>query len=132
MRILATRFYIQRFAADNNNNRVTPIYLASRLGGFEALRGYSDGRFIDNDLAFASVEWRFPVFYVRKTGMDGFVFLDEGRVYDEITDATFFKDWKYSAGFGLRVWNEREVSLSTLVATSDEGTRFYIETGVEW
>lgn len=127
-RILATRFYIQRFDADNNNKRATPIHLTSRMGGFDGARGYAKGRYHDNDIVLASVEWRFPVWEI----LDGYVFLDEGRVYEQMPDEAFFRDWKYSAGFGLRIWNVNTVSLSTLVAASDEGARFYIETGAAW
>lgn len=127
-RILAARFYIQRFDADNNNDRATPIYMTSRIGGPSGPRGYAEWRFIDNDLALASAEWRFPLW----DRLDGFIFLDEGRVFDEITDSEFFKRWQYSAGFGLRVWNVDEVSFSAQVARSDEDTRFYVESGITW
>jgi outer membrane protein assembly factor BamA len=127
-RILATRLFVQRFDADNSNKLATPANLISRLGGASGLRGYSGGRFIDNDLALASVEWRFPVWKI----LDGFAFLDEGRVYEEITDSKVFKGWKYSAGFGLRVWNVQEVSFSSTVAFSDEGSKIYVAGGITW
>ncbi|MCP4570323.1 MAG: BamA/TamA family outer membrane protein [FCB group bacterium] len=127
-RILAARIVLQRFDADNNNDRALPINLTGQLGGIDGLRGYARGRFIDNDLALASLEWRFPVWRI----LDGFVFLDEGRVYDEITDSQFFSNWQYSAGFGFRVWNARDVSLMMLAAKSDEEMRFYLEAGASW
>ncbi len=127
-RILAARFYVQRFDADNNNDRATPIYMTSRIGGVDGIRGYTEWRFTDNDLALASLEWRFPLW----DRLDGFIFLDEGRVYNEITDSEFFRGWRYSAGFGFRVWNVDEVTFSAQVARSDEDTRFYIESGATW
>jgi outer membrane protein assembly factor BamA len=127
-RILATRVYVQRFDADNNNERATPINLVSRLGGASGLRAYSPGRFTDNDLLLASVEWRFPVWRT----LDGFVFLDGGRVYEEITDAQVFRHWRYSSGMGLRVWNLQEVSFSTTFAFGEEGSRFYVASGITW
>jgi len=127
-RILATRLYVQRFDADNSNSLSTPFNLISQLGGSSGLRGYSRGRFIDNDLVLASVEWRYPIWKV----IDGFVFLDEGRVYDEITDSRVFKNWKYSAGVGFRVWNVQEVSFSSTFAFSDEGSKIYFAGGITW
>lgn len=127
-RILATRLYLQRFNADDNNGLATPINLVSRVGGASGLRGYSGGRFIDNDLALASIEWRYPVWKI----LDGFVFLDEGRVYEEITDSKVFRGWKYSTGIGFRVWNVQEVSFSTTFAHGDEGNKFYIAGGITW
>ena len=127
-RIIATRLYLQRVDANNNSGRATPINLVSRLGGSDGLRAFSSGRFIDNDLALASIEWRFPVWQI----LDGFVFLDGGRVYERITRAPVFQHWKYSSGVGLRVWNIQEVSFSTTIAFGEEGARFYIASGITW
>ena len=127
-RILATRLYLQRFDADDNNVLATPINLVSQLGGASGLRGYSGGRFIDNDLVLASIEWRFPVWKI----LDGFIFLDGGRVYEEITDAVVFKNWKHSTGMGFRVWNVQEVSFSTTFAHGDEGSKFSVAGGISW
>ena len=50
-------------------------------------------------------------------------------MYEEITDAAVFRNWEYSAGFGLRVWNINEVSFLTMFAASDEGNKFYVAGG---
>ena len=127
-RILALRGYLQRFDANDDNTRATPIYLTSALGGKDALRGYSRGRFIDNDLAMISVEYRYPI----HDFLDAFIFLDEGRVYEKMTGEKFLADWKYSAGFGIRVWNPRTVTASFQVARSEETTKLYFEMGAVW
>jgi len=127
-RILATRLYLQRFDADNSNQLATPINLISRLGGAEGLRAFSSSRFIDNDLVLASVEWRFPVWKI----LDGFIFVDGGRVYEKITRAPVFRDWKGSYGVGFRVWNIQEVSFSTTFAFGEEGTRVYVASSMAW
>ena len=127
-RILAIRVYLQRFDANDANTRATPVYLTSSLGGKTALRGYSRGRYIDNDLAMISVEYRYPIYDI----FDAFIFLDEGRVYEKISDEEFFANWKYSAGFGLRVWNPRTVIATFQVARSDETTKLYFEMGAVW
>lgn len=127
-RVLAVRAYLQRIDANEANIRATPIYLSSALGGKDALRGYSRGRFIDNDLAMISVEYRYPIFET----FDAFLFLDEGRVYEKMTDEEFFAGWKYSVGFGIRIWNPRTVITSFQVARSDETTKLYFELGAVW
>ncbi len=127
-RILAFRAYLQRFDANDANERATPIYMTSTLGGIDVLRGYVEGRFRDNDLALASIEYRYPIYDF----IDAFLFVDEGRVYEKMTDEKFFQDWKYSFGFGLRLWNPRDVTAMAQVARSKEGTRFYFELGATW
>jgi hypothetical protein len=127
-RILAARLFIQRFNVDHDDDVVTPVYLTSGLGGLETLRGYRKNRFLDKDLALVSLEYRWPIWRI----FDAFLFLDEGRVYDEITDSPLFEDWKYSVGAGVRIWSEDGVQLMLLGARSREGTRFYAEVGASW
>ncbi len=127
-RIIAFRTYLQRFDANDANQLATPIYLTSSLGGKETLRGYSKGRFIDNDLAMISIEYRYPIYDM----IDAFLFLDEGRVFKKMTDEKFFENWKYSTGFGFRLWNPRTVLATFQVAFSDESTRLYFELGAVW
>ena len=127
-RILATRVYLQRFAASESNTRATPIYLTSTLGGPEYMRGFSPGRYIDNDLAMISVEYRYPVYGV----IDAFLFLDEGRVFENMTEEDFFAGWRSSMGFGLRVWNTISPVATFQIAWSDEETMFYFQMGASW
>jgi outer membrane protein assembly factor BamA len=127
-RILALRLYAKRFDADDGTSQAMPIHLTSSLGGIDALRGYSRGRFIDNDVAVASMEYRYPIWDVA----DAFVFLDQGRVFGKITNEKFFSGWKWSAGFGLRVWSYDDVLAMVQVARSDESTRAYFELGATW
>jgi outer membrane protein assembly factor BamA len=127
-RIFATRFYLHRIDADDGNPTALPVNLLSRLGGPAGLRGYTVGRYMDNDMVLASIEWRFPVWKV----IDGFAFLDEGRVFDDIADARVFKGWIYSAGMGLRVWNKDAVSLATTIGFGDEGVQFQLGADVTW
>jgi len=107
------------------NSAEIPIYLRSLLGGADNLRGYRTGRFRDNDLALISVEYRYPLLEL----IDGFVFLDEGRVFSNLTNDFRWRDWKYSYGGGLRVWHEDDVIVRTFLAKSKEDTRFYLEFG---
>jgi outer membrane protein assembly factor BamA len=100
-----------------------PFYLLSQLGGVESLRGYRKGRFIDNDLALVSAEYRYPLLEF----MDAFVFLDEARVFPNFSDDFKWHDWKYSTGGGIRIWQDDQLVIRTFVAVSKEDTRYYFE-----
>lgn len=92
------------------------------------MRGYDRGRFINNDLAMATLEYRYPIFDMT----DAFLFYERGRVFEKITNDGFFKNWKYSAGFGIRVWTPKNIVAITQIAFSDESFRFYFELGAHW
>ena len=100
-----------------------PFYLLPSLGGAETLRGYTRLRFLDNDLALISAEYRYPIW----KKIDAFVFLDEARVFISLTDHFKWHDWKYSYGGGLRVWETDNLILSFYAAKSEEETRFRIQ-----
>ncbi len=102
-----------------------PIYLMPSLGGVETLRGYTRNRFVDNDLALISIEYRYPIW----KKIDAFVFLDEGRVFSSITDKFNWRDWQYSIGGGFRVWETDNLLLSFYAAKSEEETRFRLQFG---
>jgi outer membrane protein assembly factor BamA len=106
-----------------DNSPVMPFYLKPTLGGAETLRGYTNYRFSDNDLAVISVEYRYPIW----DQIDAFVFLDEGRVFNSITDHFKWHDWKYSYGGGLRVWETDNLMLTFYAAKSKEATRFKLQ-----
>ena len=121
-RMLALRLLVETI--DPIGNSVdAPFYLRSSLGGNDDLRGHQTRRFVDNNLALVSVEYRYPIL----DHIDAFVFLDEGRVFPSITDDFSFRDWRYSAGAGLRVYNVNGLVFSTLTAFGDEGARFYFQ-----
>jgi len=100
-----------------------PFYLQNRMGGVESLRGFSRGRFTGYDAALATMEYRYPIWDV----IDAFLFLDEGRVFEDISKDFTFKDWKPSYGFGIRVWGVESTIFSFQTAFSKEGTRFYFQ-----
>jgi len=123
-RIIAVRGIVQNI---DRSEDVTPnpIYLLSSLGGVNSLRGYEPHRFTDRDLALFTIEYRYPIWDV----IDAYVFLDEGRVFQKISDDFTWRDWRYSAGMGLRVWTPGAVVASLEVAKSDDGVRFYFQFG---
>ena len=75
----------------------TPFQLLPSMGGNEILRGYYKGRYRDNNLLVAQVEYRFPIYKWLKGSMFG----SAGDVADEIDDFDLF-EFKYSYGLGLR------------------------------
>jgi outer membrane protein assembly factor BamA len=75
----------------------TPFQLLPSMGGNEILRGYYKGRYRDNNLISAQIEYRFPIYRWLKGSMFGAT----GDVSNEIDDFSF-KDLKYSYGAGLR------------------------------
>jgi len=75
----------------------TPFQILPSIGGNEILRGYYKGRFRDNAMFSAQVEYRFPIYRWLK----GSAFYSVGDVADEIVDIAP-KEFKYSYGLGLR------------------------------
>ncbi|MCB2202245.1 BamA/TamA family outer membrane protein [bacterium] len=123
-RIIAFRAIVQNI--DNAESAGSnPFYLRSSLGGPETLRGYRTVRLTDNDLALVTIEYRYPIYDM----IDALVFFDEGRVFSDMGDEFTLKDWRYSAGIGLRVWNPEEVVVSAQVARSDDGWEFFFQAG---
>lgn len=121
-RTLALRVLAQSTDLIGNSPEL-PFYLKSQLGGVESLRGYRKGRFIDNDLAMVSIEYRYPLLEF----MDAFIFLDEARVFPSFSDNFKWNDWKYSTGGGLRIWQKDQLAVRTFMAVSKEDTRYYFE-----
>jgi len=121
-RTLAFRVLMQTTDITDNSPAL-PFYLKSGLGGADNLRGYRDDRFLDNDAVLASVEYRYPLLEV----IDAFVFLDEGRVFSNLSNDLKWHDWKYSYGGGIRIFNSESVIVRTFVAKSKEDTRFNLE-----
>ncbi len=126
-RILMVRTTFERYDRDESACSI-PFYLRSALGGKEALLGYRAYRFVDNDLALVSLEYRYPLWRV----LDGIVFFEEGRVFKSIIDDFVFNGWRYSLGMGIRAWNKNGEIARLLVAASREGARFYLQLGMDW
>ncbi len=75
----------------------TPFQLLPSMGGNDILRGYYKGRYRDNVLLAAQLEYRFPIYKWLKGTMFGSV----GDVAKEI-DEIRLKKFKASYGLGLR------------------------------
>lgn len=123
-RTLALRVLVESTDKTGNSPSV-PFYLKSQLGGVDNLRGYRGGRFVDNDLTLASIEYRYPILEM----IDAFLFVDEGRVFSNLSNDFKWHDWKYSYGGGIRLFGRDDVMLRTFYAKSKEDSRFYLEFG---
>ncbi len=84
-----------------------PLNELSALGGGELMRGYYEGRFIDNHLVAFQAEYRFPLW----DRFGGVVFAGAGDVARRIGD--FRLDaFRPSVGFGLRFLIDRTEDLN--------------------
>ena len=83
---------------NNFSDGEVPLRSLSSLGGINNLRGFYQGRYKDNSMYSAIVEYRAHLFW--KIG--ACVFGGLGNVYHQITDSNFAKA-KYSFGGGLRL-----------------------------
>ncbi len=123
-RVLSFRFLIESTDHLSDNDNI-PFYHLSTLGGRDDLRGYGGHRFYDKDLALFTVEYSYPIWKI----IDAFVFLDEGRVFEDIYSEMTFKSWHADYGFGMRFWTAESVIFKTQAAFSSGEPRFYFEMG---
>lgn len=102
------------------------------LGGFRTLRGFSQDRFVGPVVALANLEirWTFASF---RAGGQHFAFLavpfvDVGRVFDRVADATL-RGFERGQGGGLRVaWNQATIVMFDY-GVSREGSALYVNFG---
>jgi hypothetical protein len=91
-----------------------PFYMMPSLGGSNTLRGYSNYRFHDRHLLFASTESRWPLF----AHVDAAMFIDTGTVAARVEELGLDK-WVY--GFGVRLHSRTSTTARVDVAHTDEG-----------
>jgi outer membrane protein assembly factor BamA len=121
-RIVAVRLFVEGISRAGDTSPL-PFYLKPSLGGEDNLRGFSARRFMDNNLALMTIEYRYPIYF----GAEMFIFLDEGRVFNSLHENFSLSNWRYSAGFGLRLWNREGMILKTEAGFSEEDSRFYLQ-----
>jgi len=104
-----------------------PFFQQARLGGAKLLRGYLEGRFIDDVSLISQVELRRNL-YKRRWG--GVAFLGAGTVSPRITDV-IQTNWAYSGGLGIRymIDTEKGINARVDVAFTPEGSNFYLTIG---
>lgn len=104
-----------RFAAPGSQ---VPFYELASLGGTDILRGYKQGRYRDDGIAYAVGTYKFPVWKL----VEGMAFYESGRSFREPASLSLAA-WHYSYGGGLRLWVPEGVVFELLVASSNELTR---------
>ncbi|MFQ5706103.1 MAG: BamA/TamA family outer membrane protein [bacterium] len=106
---------------DGLNNRETPFFRLSSLGGRNVFRGFRSGRFRDNDSMVVGLEYRFPIYPV----VDAVGFGEEGRVFSDLFDRFSLHDFKYAIGGGLRFHSKKGGLVAIVEITrGSEGIRF--------
>lgn len=104
-----------------------PFKMLSLLGGAETMRGYYSGRYRDNHLMAAQVEWRFPIWW----RFIGTAFYGLGDVSHDFHDLSW-ASIKHSFGGGIRFTLDAKerINLRFDAAFGPHGTRgFYFQIG---
>ncbi len=101
----------------------TPFTELAPLGGDMIMRGYYEGRYLDNAMAATQVEYRFPVW----RALGAVAFAGVGDVANNFYDFTL-PDIKYSIGAGLRyvLIPEENLNIRLDFALGKETSNFYI------
>jgi outer membrane protein assembly factor BamA len=103
-----------------------PFFQKARLGGTKRLRGYLEGRYIDDVSIVPQIEVRRDIW--RRIG--GVGFLSAGSVMPSLKELANSK-WRYTYGAGLRYTLDEDKGIKIRVdyAFTPEGTNFYFTIG---
>jgi outer membrane translocation and assembly module TamA len=91
------------------------------LGRRETIRGFTRGRFRDNDMLLASLEYRYPIWHY----FDAVLFVDAGQVSPDIAETFALDRFEFGFGGGIRVRTNRGLILKLEIGFSRDRTRFY-------
>jgi hypothetical protein len=95
--------FVTRVFMDTNIGPGVPFYELPTLGGETTLRGFGQGRFIDNNALLVNFEERIPVFEKRifdhSISLEAAPFIDVGRVFENFST----NDVQVNPGVGLRM-----------------------------
>jgi len=140
--VLALSFWTgHSFSWDNDNTIITgldanrpPMWEGARLGGFNRMRGYTNNRFTDKSVVYATAEYRTVLDYnpLRKNeylpvAVDWFqvvAFFEVGQVNDEY-NLNLLSDMKYDVGISLRAF-AAQVPVRLDLAYGDEGANIWV------
>ncbi len=108
-----------------------PFYQSAFLSGVRNLRGYRRDRFAGGSSFYQSLEVRVPFFritnYLLSGQWGGFAFLDNGKVFDDLS--SFQKSWHQGYGGGLWINMYNTFVLSGGIGWSKEGSFVRVNTG---
>lgn len=114
-RVLGLRFFGTRILPDGD----APLPLARMVNTYRpySLRGLESHRYHGLGSLGLSAEYRWPIWVVKgraETGVDAFIFLDTGQIYDQ-TDEINREDFAVTYGFGLRMLGSEDNFAARLV-----------------
>ena len=124
-RVLLLRGYVAK--QDSLDGGSIPFYELNLLDLNNGLRGFDRGRWQDEGALLFNAEWRFPVWQ----DVQGDIFLDEGQVFNNYKDIGL-KQFRYSAGAGLRFVTNRKFGFRIQVAASEDGVLTLIRGDLEF
>ena len=104
-------------------NRQIPFYYLSSFGRHETIRGFSRGRFRDQDMLLGSIEYRIPLWHHLDTNL----FVDAGQVSNDIFNNFRTDKMQFGYGIGWRLWNSSKLVATLEFAFSKERFRVYFE-----
>ncbi|NQU05846.1 MAG: BamA/TamA family outer membrane protein [Calditrichaeota bacterium] len=130
LHLFYNRVLVLRMAAEINEailDQMIPFYYLGELGREETIRGYERGRFRENNMLLASLEYRFPIWHFwDEKGIDMILFTDTGQVSAEILNDNVLNNFRTCFGFGFRLWDWEDGTVAKLqVGWSDESYRIY-------
>ncbi len=103
------------------SNRDVPFYRLSEFGSRETVRGYTRGRFRDRDMIIGSLEYRYPIWQ----RIDAVLFVDGGKVSNDMFSDLSRGDIQWSYGGGVRIWSSGGAGLRLEIAKGLEELRFH-------
>ena len=104
------------------DNKMAPFYYMTELGLEETVRGYTRGRYRNEDAFITSLDYTYPVW---RKSLDAGLFVDAGQVAEDIFDRFSIDRFHYGYGAFMNIWAGDHVMATGTVAFSDERVRFY-------
>lgn len=104
------------FQQETGSSQV-PFNQLATLDVFSPLRSFDTGRFRDHGVVVFNVQYRYPVWDF----IDGVLFFDTGRVFDDLSDFAF-KNFKYSVGGGIHLVTRSNLLFGIYTAYGSDGT----------
>lgn len=83
------------------DDREIPFFRLSEIGSRETMRGFERGRFRDRDMICGSIEYHWPVWEHRGSGLDTFLFFDAGQVAGNLFGDLRMETTQGSGGVGV-------------------------------
>jgi hypothetical protein len=107
-----------------------PFFLLRKFDGEGTVRGYTAGRFRDNEMLLLSAEYRYLVWEKVRAKLDAVAFVDAGQVQEDMFSDADLDDFHVAAGGGFRIYNDEMFLGSFLLAFGED--EFSIEAVLGW